>query len=139
MVASLRRAMDWRSLTPVLLAVLVALGGVWIWNTLQRPEPLPAAEVESLLQDKTAVGKWPQGSPYLLYFAPDRSLVYREPEKEAREGRWRVEANGALCLALGEQEPCYGVAREAGSLVWIQPGSGRTFAFSLREGRDPAL
>jgi hypothetical protein len=139
MVASLRRTIDWRSLTPVVLVVLVLLGGVWVWHYLQQPEPLPAAEVESLLQDKTAVGKWPQGSPYLAYFAPDRSLAYREPEREGQQGLWRVEANGALCLVLDTAEACYGVAREAGSLVWIQPGSGRTFAFSLREGRDPAL
>lgn len=131
--------MDWRSLTPVVLLVLAALGAVGLWHYLQRPAPLPAAEVESLLAGKTAVGKWPQGSRYLLYFAPDRSALYREPEQETRQGNWRVESTGALCLVLTGAEVCYGVAQEAGNPVWIHPQSGRTFAFSLREGRDPAL
>ena len=139
MVVNLRRAMDWRSLTPVVVLVLVALAGVGVWHYLQRPAPLPAAEVASLVQGKTAAGQWPQGTRYLLYFAPERGVVYREAEQEARQGTWRVEPGGALCVALESGEACYGVARESGSLVWILPGSGRTYPFSLRDGRDPAL
>lgn len=139
MVANLRRAMTWQSLTPVVVLVLVALAGAALWHYLQRPTPLPAAEVESLVKDKTAAGQWAQGARYLLYFAPDRAAFYREPEQEARQGTWRVDPAGALCVTLSNSEACYGVAREAGTLVWILPGSGRTYAFSLRDGRDPAL
>jgi hypothetical protein len=139
MVANLRSAMTWQSLTPVVVLVLVALAGVGLWHYLQRPTPLPAAEVESLVKGKTAAGQWAQGTPYLLYFAPGKVAVYREAERELREGTWRVDPEGALCVALSSGEACYAVAREAGTLVWILPGSGRTYAFSLSDGRDPAL
>ena len=96
--------------------------------------------MKSLLAGKTAGGRWPHGSAYLLYFAPEGDAAYREPERETIEGSWQVADNGVLCLLFpGQAEACYVVARESGSLVWIQPGSGHTFAFNVKEGRDPAL
>ena len=140
MVARLRSAVAPQSLIPVALVVLLALGGVWLWHVMGRPTPLPAAEVRSELSGHTAGGRWPHGAHYLLYFAPEGAAVYREPEKAVIEGSWRVADDGILCLSFPSQaEICYGVAREAGSLVWIQSGSGRTFSFSVAEGRDPAL
>lgn len=140
MAARFRQAMGWQSLLPVVLLVLLGLGGVGLWHYLGQPSPLQAAEVRDLLSDKTAGGRWPNGSTYLLYFAPEGAAVYREPEKDRIEGGWRVADGGALCLAFpGQEESCYGVGRESGSLVWIQPGSGRTFAFNVEDGRSPAL
>ena len=140
MVARFRQAVGWGSLLPVVLVTLLAVVGVGLWHYLGQPTPLPAAEVQSLLSGKTAGGRWPGGSAYLLYFAPEGAATYREPEKQAVEGSWRVADSGALCLVFpARPEACYGVARESGSLVWIQPGSGRTFAFNVKDGRDPAL
>jgi hypothetical protein len=140
MVARLRNAVGPQSLIPVVLVALLALGAVGLWHFMAQPTPLPAAEVRGQLSGNTAGGRWPNSSRYLLYFDPDGAAVYREPDKAAIEGSWRVADDGMLCLAFPSQpETCYGVARESGSLVWIQPGSGRTFAFNLNEGRDPSL
>jgi len=140
MAARLRNAIGPQSLVSVVVLVLVVLGAVGIWHFMAQPAPLPAAEVRSQLSGNTAGGRWPNGTRYLLYFGTDGAAAYREPEKETIEGSWRVADDGTLCLGFPSQpETCYGVARESGSLVWVQPGSGRTFAFNLKDGRDPAL
>lgn len=125
---------------PVILLVLLALAGVGLWHFLARPDPLPAAEVSALLQDRTAKGTWPNGQPYMIWFGPEGRSLHGAPERPTAEGRWRVAEDGRACFALGGQEEiCNGVARESGSYVWVLPGSGRTYPFAIREGRDPAL
>lgn len=140
MTSRIRQSVDWRSLRPVILLVALALIAVGAWHFLARPSRLPAGEVQGLLSEHTAKGAWPSGVPYLIWFGPEGRSLHGGPERETAEGRWQVADDGRVCFALaGQEEACYGVGRESGSLVWILEGSGRTYPFALREGRDPAL
>jgi len=140
MVARLQGSVRWRTLAPVVVVVALALAGVGVWHYLNRPSPLAAEELRALVSEHTAAGRWTNGQPYLLYFAADGSALYREPEIATQQATWRIGEAAQLCVAVATKpESCQAVAREAGNLVWILPGSGRTYSFTLAPGRDPGL
>jgi len=140
MAARLQQSVRWKSLTPVVVLIALALGGVGLWHYLSRPAPLAAEELRGLMSDHTAAGRWTNGQYYLLYFAPDGGALYREPEIETQTANWHIDEQDRVCVALvGKTESCQAVAREAGNLVWVLPGSGRTYSFTLAPGRDAGL
>jgi len=140
MVRGLRQSIGWSSLTPVIVMVALALVGVAVWHYLVRPDPLPGAEVQTLLADHTARGMWANGRGYIIFFGGDGVALYGEADRETLSGSWAVDAAGEVCASFGGEDPyCYAMAREAGELVWILPGSNRTYPFTLTPGRDPAL
>ncbi len=140
MIKGMRQQVGWANMTPVVVMVALALVGVGTWFYMARPAPLPAGEVRELLADRTAAGAWPNGQPYMIWFGPEGGSLHGGPGRPTAAGHWRVVEDGRVCFALEAQgETCFGVAREAGETVWILAGSGRTYPFALREGRDPAL
>lgn len=141
MLKRLRHTLSGRQLVPLVVLVALLLGGVGWWHYSNRPSPLPAPEVRALLADHSLLGAWGSASrKYALFLGADDSAAYQEQGQPVTQGRWRIEADGTVCLTLEAMATnCYGVGRDGDLLVWILPGSGRTYPFATRPGRIEGL
>lgn len=141
MLRGLRESMTSRQLVPLALLVAVLLGGVAWWHLSVRPVPLLAAEARALLADHSVLGAWGSASrKYALYLAPEGAATYQEQGQAVTQGSWTLAQDGTVCLTFPAiPANCYGVGREGEALVWILPGSGRTYPFATRPGRIEGL
>ena len=141
MFQRLRYTLNRRQLLPVVVVVGLLLGAVGWWHYSARPVELTAEQIPPVLSDHSLLGAWGSSSrKYALYLAPDGAAVYQEQGQAVTQGTWLLEADGKVCLAFaGIATNCYGVGRADETLVWILPGSGRTYPFVTRPGRIEGL
>lgn len=141
MLKGMRQSIGKRHLAPVVVLVALLLAGVGWWYYTARPTPLAAAEVRPLLAEHSLLGAWGSASrKYALYLGGDGIAAYQEQGLPVTHGQWRIEGDGAVCLAFeGIATNCYHVGRDGELLVWILPGSGRTYPFATRPGRVEGL
>ena len=71
---------------------------------------LSAEEVKVLLTDKTVFAKHQiDKSSYINYFAPDGSAKQLTDKGEKKNGTWRLESDGTLCVSwVGDADPICG-------------------------------
>jgi hypothetical protein len=76
-------------------SVLAALFGLAACATVHR---MSADEVRATFVNMTGYGMAQNGKPFVAYLSPDGTVKFRR-EGEGDTGRYRIEPDGAMCVA----------------------------------------
>ncbi|HIC81471.1 MAG TPA: hypothetical protein EYH07_19045 [Kiloniellaceae bacterium] len=122
------------------LAFAVTLG---LSALLQSPsgghadEKLTAAEIQTLLEDRTALGNW-RGTETRQYFEASGATVYLEKGGAPDEGKWKVDtAKNQYCSRWRRGGwACYDVETDGATYYWVTPGDDYRSPFTITDGRQ---
>ncbi len=98
---------------------------------------MTGAEIEEALAGNTTDGVWGEAStPYRQYFGANGGTTFVERGRPPSEGRWWTTGD-AYCSTWGpiSTPSCYQVRREGETLLWVVPGSGKTYPSTVLPGR----
>ncbi len=99
---------------------------------------MTGAEIEAALAGNTTDGVWGAAlTPYRQYFGIEGGTIYVEKGDQPSEGRWWT-TDDAYCSTWGpfSTPSCYRVRREGETLLWVAPGSGKSYPSTVLPGRQ---
>ena len=97
---------------------------------------MTGAEIEAALAGNTTDGVWGEAlTPYRQYFGANGGTTYVERGGQPSEGRW-WKTDDAYCSTWGpfSTPSCYKLLREGETLLWVVPGSGKTYPSTVLPG-----
>ena len=100
-------------------------------------EKLTAAQIQKLLDGRTALGNW-RGTDTRQFFESTGATVYLPKGGVPDEGKWKVdEAKNQYCSWWQRGGwSCYDVETDGSTYYWVTPGNDYRSPFTMTDGRQ---